>query len=114
MMRIEPVDERDSSWESHPQAYRVYIFTPGGSSWGTQTYDVTDAQVLEVAAWAAERAGADGLYAVALISECDPGGQPKRGVIWLSGMDANDQPKDQWEQRLMSEMHARRDRRTGP
>ncbi len=106
-MRFEEVDERDSRWESHSACYRVYVFRPGGGSWTTETYDVTDAQVPEVIAWAADRAG-DGLYAVALVSQREADGSSGRGLIWLVGMDANDDPRDELEQRLLSEMHDRR------
>jgi hypothetical protein len=86
---IEEVDERTSRWERHAPTFRVFVFAGGepGGSWATSTYDVREADMLDVVRWAQERAGRDGLYAVALLV-VDGRGDP--GLVWLVGMDAND------------------------
>lgn len=47
-MRIESVDPRDTRWEVAAPVYRVYFCTDGG----TDEYQVSDADVPEVLAWA--------------------------------------------------------------
>jgi hypothetical protein len=92
-VEIVQVDERDSHWEDSSTRYRVYFF--GDSSrafarpagYGVDTYDVTDADVLEVIAWAQEHAGDRDLFSVALVGEDDRLG---RGLTWLVGGDLND------------------------
>ncbi|MEU3271122.1 hypothetical protein ABZ639_09750 [Saccharomonospora sp. NPDC006951] len=114
-MRIERVDERDSNWEEHDPRFRVYFFEGGDtaeSSWSAETFDVTGADVLEVIGWAQEQAGAERLFAVALIGEDDrlPPGR-RHGLTWLVGMDANDTPGSETEKRCLMEMLARRGKR---
>lgn len=90
-MRIKSVDERDSTWERHDATYRVYLFSGGnrGGSWTTDTYDVTDADVVEVIAWAKSRLASGDRFSIALREGED------RGLIWLVGADLNDGPDPQ-------------------
>lgn len=94
---IVAVDERDSGWEDHRPRFRVYLHGSGESStsgW-TATYDVMGADVLQVLDWAQIQAGDSRTYAVALVyddraqEESHPG--YGRGLVWLVGMDGNDQ-----------------------
>lgn len=96
-MRVREVDERDSSWEDNEPVFRVYLFRGGeypGSSWTTWTYDVDDADLLDVAQWAQREVGDSGLYAVALVSHDypSPDGSRRKGLVWLIGNDANGEP----------------------
>ena len=55
VMHIERVDERDSSWEDSSPRFRVYFFKRGHPEYGsyaTDTYDIADADVLDVLRWA--------------------------------------------------------------
>lgn len=97
-MHIEPVDERDSSWDDSRPRFRVYRYRQDhpAASWTTLTDDVNGADVLEVITWAHEQAGADQLYAVALVVDdrAQPEGQ-QRGLVWLLGDDLpNADPAD--------------------
>lgn len=99
-MRIESADERDSRWEDARPRYRVYFFRGGerpGHSWSVLVNDVLDAGVLEVIAWAEREIGDEGLFAVALVDQSSSG---ERGLVWLVGMDANDDPRDELEESL--------------
>jgi hypothetical protein len=90
-VNIDPVDERDSSWEDHRPRFRVYLFAgPRPTSYTTSTFDVTDADALQVLRWAQDQAGTDRLYSVALVRDGDLAGTTRRGLVWLVGMDAND------------------------
>ncbi|MBO0879710.1 MAG: hypothetical protein J2P17_04935 [Mycobacterium sp.] len=113
-MRIEGVDERDSSWEAHQTRFRVYLFSGGDDerrvSWATDTYDITDAEVLDVIRWAQDKAGPDGLYAVALVQEKALYGHrpPSRGLIWLVGGDVHSDPWDERQAHMLAAMRQRR------
>ena len=48
-VKIHGVDPRDTRWERHTSAYRVYFWDGAGVS---DEYEVTDADVPEVLAWA--------------------------------------------------------------
>jgi hypothetical protein len=62
-VRIELVDERTSCWEEPHQRFRVYLFDgPGPTSYASSTFDVVDADVLEVLRWAQIQAGDELLY----------------------------------------------------
>ncbi|MPQ97092.1 hypothetical protein GB931_03950 [Modestobacter sp. I12A-02628] len=116
-MQVTPIDERDSSWEDHRPRFRVYVFGGGGEpggSWAVDTFDVEDADVLEVTDWAEGQAGPDDLVAVALIGELDPQADTetaRRGLVWLLGTDPNGTPSDATVQRLLDGMLARRESR---
>lgn len=109
---ITPVDERDSSWEDAHPRFRVYLHGSGESQtagW-TETYDITGADALQVVDWAQRRAGDRLTYAVALVvddeaRETTAGG---RGLVWLVGMDGNDQPASDREVDTQRRMLARR------
>ena len=111
-MHIEAVDERTSSWEDSPRflVYRYHREHPA-TSWSVSTHDVTDTDVLGVIAWAREQAGADGLFAVALVVD-DPtqiAGQ-QRGLVWLLGQDVpNASDPGEYEQQVLAGMYARRE-----
>jgi hypothetical protein len=111
-VRIESADERDSRWEDARPRYRVYFFRGGerpGHSWSVLVNDVLDAEVLEVIAWAEREIGDEGLFAVALVDQSSSG---ERGLVWLVGMDANDDPRDELEESLRAAMESRRGRAT--
>jgi hypothetical protein len=104
-MRIEAVDERDSSWEQHTSRFRVYFFE--GPDLAVSTFDVTDATFFDVFAWAESNAERR-MFSVALVASDDRG---KRGLIWLTGDDANDGPIEEdrvVQARLRTEMITRR------
>jgi hypothetical protein len=107
-MRVENADERDSGWESQPR-FRVYFFRGGdrpGSSWSVTVHDVLDADVLQTVHWAETEIGDEGLFAVALVEEHDG----ERGLVWLVGMDANDEPSNELERARRAAMDASRGR----
>jgi hypothetical protein len=83
---VEPIDERDSSWEESDLRYRVYFFAGPPPGRSVDTYDVTKADVLDVIRWAQDHAGDDRLFAVALVGQNAHG---RRGLSWLVGCDAN-------------------------
>ncbi|UMG91102.1 hypothetical protein [Nocardioides sp. TF02-7] len=113
-VRIEQVDERDSSWEDDHPRFRVYLHGSGESSTGgwTDTYDVTGADVLQVIDWAQRQAGGSSTYAIALVHDDadeerrNPG--HGRGLVWLVGMDGNDVAADGREATIQRRMLARR------
>lgn len=88
-MQVVQVDERDSDWADPSPRFRVYLHGGRGPeqlTW-TDTYDVSDADVLQVIDWAQRQAGDELVYAVALLVP-DPA-EPTRppGLVWLVGMD---------------------------
>ncbi|KRE63386.1 hypothetical protein [Nostocoides sp. Soil756] len=94
---IVPVDERDCGWEVNSPRFRVYLHGSGEAStagW-TATYDVIGADVLQVLDWAQAQARDGRTYAVALVYDdaAQEGSTPGfgRGLVWLVGMDGNDQ-----------------------
>lgn len=111
-VNVEDVDERDSSWEEYEPRFRVYLFQTVDSKTTVApivwTYDITDADAIEVIDWAQNQAGRDRLFAVALVS--DKGRPPRRGLTWLVGMDANDEPRNETEVKALAAMLARRER----
>jgi hypothetical protein len=118
-IEIEAVDERDSSWEIGTARFRVYLHSSGpettpGSTW---TYDITGADAIQAIDWAQRQARAGAVegrvpvltWALALVRDdaemerVNPG--HGRGLIWLVGMDGNDNtegyPEEQAVQRRM-------------
>ncbi|MEP9365578.1 hypothetical protein ABLE68_21600 [Nocardioides sp. CN2-186] len=98
-MRVVAVDERDSSWEDPDPTYRVYLHGgsardgeewTGGTTW---TYDVTEADLLQVVDWAQREAGGTRHYAIALVRD-NRREDSSRGLVWLIGMDGNDSITD--------------------
>lgn len=109
-MHLEAADERDSTWENLSPRFRVYLFdTEHGI---TSTYDVTDADVLEVIDWARGTAGSERLYAVGLVQADGVEGEIRgRGVVWLLGADlVNAVPEElsDKERHILERMEARR------
>ncbi len=94
--RITEVDERDSCWEDHSALLPDLRFDAGREgSHGTATYDIAEADVLQVNDWARRQAGVDGLCAVALIGEANDdvdAMRANRDLTWLISADANDVP----------------------
>jgi hypothetical protein len=82
-MHVEPVDPRDTAWETEPTLdYRVIFWTSAGES---AEYDVFEAEDVHAAiAWAdAEARARRGTYALyAKVSSRDGG-----GLVWLAGID---------------------------
>jgi len=112
-LRIDQVDERDSSWEDDSPRFRVYLHGSGEtdtSGW-TDTYDVVGADIIQVIDWAQKQAAGSLTYAVALVYDSkDPRLDPghRRGLVWLVGMDGNDTAADQREGLILERMLARR------
>jgi hypothetical protein len=113
-MQIVQVDEHDSGWELSKPRFRVYLHGSAESStsgW-TDTYDITGADVIQVIDWAQRQAATSLTYAVALVydnqsrEQLNPGNG--RGLVWLAGMDGNDQAIDQHEAETQTRMLARR------
>jgi hypothetical protein len=111
---IVQVDERNSGWEDPRPRFRVYLHGSGPTSthgW-TDTYDVTGADVAQVIDWAQRQAGDALTYAVALVYDDEtrehwnPGFG--RGLVWLVGMDGNDDPIDFLEEDRQRRMLSRR------
>lgn len=114
-MEIVGVDERDSSWEERSPRFRVYLHGSGESTTGgwTDTYDVMEADVLQVIDWAQRQAGDTLTYAVALVHD-DKGLEALnagcgRGLVWLVGMDGNDYARNEQQVDVQRRMLARRD-----
>lgn len=113
-VRIEQVDERDSSWEDPRPRFRVYLHGSGEATThgSTSTYDITGADILQVLDWAQRQAGDSMTYAVALVRD-DAAEEHRspghgRGLVWLVGMDGNDTPRDGQEVETQARMLARR------
>jgi uncharacterized protein (DUF736 family) len=95
-MQVIPVDERDSGWEDDAPRFRVYLHgsTATSTAGWTATHDISGADVLQVIDWAQGQAGDQLTYAVALVrydteeERVNPG--YGRGLVWLVGMDGND------------------------
>ena len=119
-MHVTQVDERDSCWEDDGLQFRVYLHGSGKVStagW-TDTYGITGADVLQVIDWAQRQAGDELTYAVALVRD-DPEKERRnpgygRGLVWLIGMDGNDDTHGHpEEQAVQQRMLARRQQRVG-
>lgn len=110
VVKVEPVDERDSGWEDSRPRFRVYFFAGEGPGHPTWMYDITEADVLDVIRWAQTEAGADRMFAVALVRDDikTAGEQPERGLVWLLGMDANGVADTQSEELCQAAMRRRR------
>lgn len=79
-MHVEKSDERDSRWEQHQGAFRVYFLEEPGPCYSVSIYDLTDATSSEAKTWAEDGAG-DHMYSIALVSSNEQG---HRGLIWLT------------------------------
>jgi len=101
-MQVVQVDERDSDWADRRPRFRVYLHGgrgPDQFTW-TDTYDVSDADVLQVIDWAQRQAGDELVYAVALLvpDPAEPTREP--GLVWLVGMDVMDATEQADEETL--------------
>lgn len=106
-MEVDDVDERDSSWEVNDPVFRVYLFRPPHMA--TTTYDLTGTDVEGAIRWAADRAGSDLLFSIALVhdeSSREAGGE--RGLVWILGTDANVSRPSPREQAALDGMWHRR------
>jgi hypothetical protein len=81
-------------------------------TYATWTYDITGADVLDVIRWAQDEAGADRMFAVALVRDDLEHGDDvrRRGLVWIMGTDANHAPADRIEQARRDGMWRRRGR----
>lgn len=98
-MRIEEVDERDSTWEQHDSTFRVYFAR--GPERSITTFDVSGATFSEVRDWTRSQAPDDTIIAIALVGLDSRG---LKGLTWLLGMDPNDHPESEIEVRMLAEM----------
>jgi hypothetical protein len=80
-MDIKSVDPRDQTWEVTDPSYRVYFHDANGAS---DEYEVTDADVTEVLAWAEARRGARTF----VLYTCVP--VNGLGLLRLAGRDPNE------------------------
>ena len=114
-VRAHAVDERTTSWESHPLGYRVYLFERQGDSYNTtEAWDLDGGDVVDALAWAEEHATEPGtMYALAL-RQIDPL-TSDLGLVWLTGSDVvhSGQLTEQ-EQRDLDVMRTRRSARPDP
>lgn len=113
-VQIVQVDERDNNWEVPVSRYRVYLHGSGEAAtlgW-TDTYDITGADIVQVIDWAQRQADDSLTYAVALVyddrmsEKQNPG--HGRGLVWLIGMDGNDQATTPAEADKQNRMLTRR------
>src|SRR6478752_2199687 len=72
-MKSTPVDPRDTFWEVDDPTYRVFVWSPASGpplippavqGWRSEEFDVTEADIEEVLAWARERTPGDGTFTV--------------------------------------------------
>jgi hypothetical protein len=106
-IHAEAVDERDSCWEDSSPRFRVYLHSHPGPSSATSTHDLTGADAVQAIDWAQSHVPAGGTYAVALVQDRpDPAG-PKRGLVWLVGIDGNTDPANALETDALRRMAER-------
>ena len=103
-VRGEPVDERDTAWESFDARYRVFVYS--GPDAVVKAVDIVDASLHDV--MDSTRALADNdrnMWSLALV--VDEAGSRGRGLVWLSGIDYHRAPASAFEWRLRAEMQDR-------
>lgn len=81
--RARLVDPRDTIWEAWHPRYRVDFWRSLGQSWESRGFDLTDADVVAVLAWAAEHAEDDETYTVHCVVDRPEGS----GLVRLAGED---------------------------
>jgi len=103
-VNVHAVDERGVDRESSDPRFRVFFFTPPleGRSFAVEVFETTDADVLEVIAWARE----DVIrrpFAVGLVG--DGWGQSEVGITWIYGGDPNESSRrrPEWVERTLEE-----------
>lgn len=100
-MRVEQVDERDSTWESSQPRFRLYVFDGPGNA--VTTLDLTQCSV-EQALEVAGKLDGEKLWSLAVVT----GEGASRGLTWISGNDDNAGPsRDADDIRLRGQMHDR-------
>lgn len=87
-MQAIPVDPRDQRWESGGPSYRVHFWEPAGDGWRSEEWELSQADVDEVLAWASARAG--GRSMSVWVAHRDSDGL---GLIRLAGIDATAAPE---------------------
>jgi hypothetical protein len=113
-MIIVDSDERDSTWEQHSSTFRVYFATaPDGAvpDGAVRTVDVSDATFTDTLAWARGVADVAETISIALVGTDNRG---LRGLTWLFGMDPNDAPESDLQNRMLAELHEERHPRVTP
>lgn len=101
-MRVEYVDERDSTWERYESRFRILRFEGPGNA--VTAVDIIDATVEDAMEHARALSGNDQhLWSLALIEQVEGA----RGLVWLSGMDYNDTPLDERQWKLRQQMQNR-------
>jgi hypothetical protein len=92
VVRATPIDPRDQRRESDSPAYRVYFWqsvgSGEGSGWQSEEWELTEADVDEVLAWADAQAGGRTM-SVWVVVHRDAGGV---GLIRLAGIDPTADP----------------------
>lgn len=83
-MKISSIDPRDQQWEQLATRFRV-VFTSnshGSTTSAAREYELEDASLEEVLAWAKDKADAEEGYTVSAVVD-----QPGRGlgVVYVSG-----------------------------
>jgi len=81
-MHIEPVDPRDGTWEMDSAVYRVYLWDR--TQIESHEYEITDASIDEVLAWARDRTNKPGWGYTLYVRVDDIAG--RRGLIRLDGV----------------------------
>lgn len=82
-MRVVPVDPRDTEWEQDQAVFRVFVWSPLGTGWASDGYDVYDADVAEVLRWIEGRMVSGGRFTVFVRTERN--GSP--GLIRIAGWE---------------------------
>ena len=108
-MQVIQVDQRDGGWDDSDPRFRVYLHGSGETStagW-TDTYDITNADLLQVIDWAQRQAGGHLTYAIALVRDAADEERRNlgygRGLVWLVGMDGNDSVDDHPQERAVQQ-----------
>jgi len=77
------IDPRDTTWEDHFPAYRVYFWSGSRQSgWASDEWRITDADIPEVIEWAETNAG--GRYVTIWVEAWNHG---RLGMIRLQGWE---------------------------
>jgi hypothetical protein len=95
-MQVRRVDPRDARWEVSRPVYRVYFWERlmperPDSAWGSDEWQLEDADIDEVLNWARSRAAGRRFVVYAGVV----GGQPEGpGLVRLLGTDPLDEPDE--------------------
>lgn len=120
-MEIDGIDERALSRERNGANFLVFIYESGDSastSWSVDSYLMRDSVLDEVLLWLQQNLPIDSCWALGVVlAPTQPTLQSELEVAWIVGADVlNSQPRDRTadEERLVTEMLARRHRITIP